>query len=765
MNERKQVLPHNSNSQTHLVHAAMRLLRTIRHRKMNVIVSLLAACLLGGLYYATASRRHAASMSLMLMYQGNEDALPGTDSYRRGMLPTYERLLYSSVVLDRAAEQIALLSPTDQADVYDLPREKWVETLRANLAANAIRSTNFIEVRYLSRDNQAAVSVLNAIVQSYLDFIDDNQRDVATEIVTILDKGRSDVAKQLAAKEQLLLRAKREIGDLGFRDGSTITHPLVHNVVKINEALLEVKKDRMRLEASVIAIQEAIDQGRDLRQFMLSMEDAGGRDLVLSMLGLSAKDEEVVKNLQRELNKDRARLMAIRDFYGSAHPDLVELQTIVGQNEEYLARYSADKARKLDAMQNRNLGAMLLSSAKGKLSTAIAHEKNLESEFSIAQHQAVEVNGRVARVAIIEHDLKMLRELHDTLRNRIANLDIRQDQAEVRVAVVSEPKAKDSPVSPRLLTVCSTVLIGGLGFGIGLAYVLDVLDDRFRSADELRDQLDVSILAIVRQLPMSDATGLESLQVHTAPNAVESESFRTLRSTLAFSDQGGECVAISSSEPGDGKTTVLSNLGVASAQAGKRTLLIDGDMRRPGLTRLFSFRGKGGLSDVLRLSEDVNDLSQRHIQQTSLDGLHILPAGTLPADPSGLLGTSRFSEFVSWACDHYDQVLIDTPPILAASDASIVTRLTNGLVLVVHPSKNHRRLVHRAVDEIRSANLNILGVVINRISSATDTDYGYTYGYGQGYGHGYHDNLTETKDASEPHAPTVRTWTENNRAA
>ena len=744
MNERR-ALPPTAGSQTHLVHTAMRLFRIIRHRRIQVVSCLVATALLGALYYCTAAPMYSARVSLMMMYQGGEDSLTGSDTYRRGMLPTYERLFYSSVVLEQAAARIQELPAPLRIDVAPKPRDEWVAILRKNLTARAVRSTNFIEVSYRSRDDEAAVAILDAVVESYLDFIDLNQKNVATEIVRILDKGRSDVASQLDAKEQELLVAQRETGDLGLRNGSTITHPLVHNVVRINEALIDVRKERMRLDASLAAVRRAISQGQDVRQFMLSMEDAGGREMALGMLGMSTKDEEFAKQLKRELNDDYARLESIQDYYGSNHPTFIEVRQSILKKEEYLAEHGTEGAE-IDGLQNQQLGEMLLSSIQGKLNTAIVHEQNLEREFQIAQNQAVEVNGKVARVAIIEHDLRMLRELHDTLRNRIANLDIRQDQAEVRMAVVSEATASDSPVHPRLLTVLATVIVSGLSLGIGLAYVLDVLDDRFRSVDELKDQLNVAVLAIVRQLSPTSATGVDSLQVHVAPNDVASESFRTLRSTLAFSEQGSECVAISSSEPGDGKTTVLSNLGASSAQAGKRTLLVDADMRRPGLTRLFGFRGKGGLSDVLTKPNDLNELCEERIQKTALAGLDVLPAGPLPTDPSGLLTNRRFAEFVAWACDHYDQVLIDTPPILAASDASIVSRLTGGLVLIIQPSKNHRRLVHRAVDEIRAANLELIGVVINRISDDGDSAYGYSYGYGQGYGHGYHEEANVDDD-------------------
>ena len=161
---------------THFVHSTMRLLRIVQHRKANVVACLLIAGILGTLYFFTARRQYEAGASLMILYRGHEDSLPSTDGYRQSMLPTYERLLSSTVVLEGAAEILETLPREARVDLSRRPREEWVEELRRNLAARSVRSTNFIEMKYRSLDPEAAVTVVNAIVQSYLDFIDKNQR-------------------------------------------------------------------------------------------------------------------------------------------------------------------------------------------------------------------------------------------------------------------------------------------------------------------------------------------------------------------------------------------------------------------------------------------------------------------------------------------------------------------------------------------------------------------------------------------------------------
>jgi capsular exopolysaccharide synthesis family protein len=292
--------------------------------------------------------------------------------------------------------------------------------------------------------------------------------------------------------------------------------------------------------------------------------------------------------------------------------------------------------------------------------------------------------------------------------------------------------------------------------GAGIVYSVDVLDDRFRSPDEMKLQLQTPVLAIVRQLERRVETGLDALQVFVAPDAVESEAFRTLRTTLAFCGDQLDCVAITSSEPGDGKTTVVANLGVSFAQAGKSTLLIDADLRRPGLTRLLELKGQSGLSDLLRSTEPIERIADHSTYTTGQHGFDVIPSGPRPLDPTGLLASARFGELLAWATGRYDQVLVDSPPMLVASDAAIVGRMAGGLMLVVQPQKNHRRLVTRAIEEIRGVGLHLVGIIINKLSSeGGQAYYGEGYGYGYGYGVSYGEEISSDSQ-DEPEELTVQ---------
>ena len=169
-------------------------------------------------------------------------------------------------------------------------------------------------------------------------------------------------------------------------------------------------------------------------------------------------------------------------------------------------------------------------------------------------------------------------------------------------------------------------------------------------------------------------------------------------------------------------------------QAGKRVLIIDADMRKPGLTKLIDRRGQVGLSDILRGTEPVAEQAASLAAQTGSVPIDIIPAGRRPPNPGELLLGDRFAELLAWAEGEYDQLIIDAPPVLAGTDAAAVGRLCDGLMLVVRPEKNRRRVLIKAAETLRMFGVNIFGTIVNAVGLE---EMGYGYGYGYGYGDEY----------------------------
>ncbi len=740
------------NNEAVAIRAAMRFLAMLRHRKQYLIGAVGLAGLLGALYYLTATRIYEGNATLFVTQTGSDvwNTSIAAETGQNSLMPTCERLFSSAVVLKGAIERIERLAPELRVDFAPIPRDAWEKVLRLRFNTHAVRQTNLIEVSYRSKSPRAAEAVVAAVVDSYLDFMDKNHKDVSLEIITTLDGERKQIEQQLVAKQEELREAKRVAQDLGLSEGGNVVHPAVQRVVTLNDTLVEVRTKRIELEASLAAVRMAIRNGADLRHHLLTVEPLVGRQLIMNALGLTPESSVNANEVERKLMADRAALDLAAQHYGPRHPKVIRLQQSIEYAERYLATHNEALSEQMAKLQGGALGPMLVAMIEQQLFEVQSHEAELSREYVEAEAEAVALNDRLAALKITEDEVERLGRFHRSLLDKMTSVDINQNRGDIRITVVSEPAAEDKPVSPKLAVVGLLCLVVGLGSGTGVIYVLDLLDDRFRSPEEMEEQLGAPVLTLIRRLPDLDSHGADALAVHVLPQAVESEAFRTLRTALAFSGTPSRRVAVTSCEPSDGKTTVLANLGMAFAQAGKRTLLVDADLRRPGLSRLFNCRGGNGLSRLLREGGDVGQVAASYVRTSGVSNLDVLPCGIRPTDPAELLSAPQMEDLLAWAEGVYDQVLVDCPPLLAASDATLIGRLVDGVALVVQPNKNHRRIVLRASNELVRAKVNLLGIVVNRVDDQQNSNF---YQYGAGYGMGYGYGLDRGDDETDDHEP------------
>jgi polysaccharide biosynthesis transport protein len=722
-------------STAEMIHSLWRIVLALRYRKNVVVAVMLAAALLGGLYFVTATRWYSANASL-LVTQSSRDRLDtsitGEETLRQNTMPTFENMIRSAKVVEGALEK---LTDADRIDFGDAPRESWTSSLQGRLSAKAIRGTSILNVAYKSKDPEVAVRVVRAVVQSYLDFMDRMQKGTAGEISRILSKEREDHIEKLGQKQKELLEARRHFADMGFRSDGKTLHPMVQRAVFFNDALIAAQKQRVELEALLATIQTAVESGDDLGQFMMTVGDVVGREMLLSSLGLTSRDANTQASLEQSLLGARADLQSAQQNLGPRHPEVMALAEKVRLTEQYLASSQDRVSQRVAELRKNQLGPWLLQMVRQKRDEANKKEESLNARFEETRTEAINLSGQLAQIEMLERDVKRLSDMNDVLLNQIASLDLKQNGQDVRVAVIEEPVVARSPVSPRLDLVAALVLLGGFCTALGVVTVLDALDDRFRSVEEMQSRVGLPLLTMVQRLEAPEKTGPQALVTHAMPTSTESECFRTLRTAITLTHPDARQIVVTSAEPGDGKTTTLANLAVCYAQAEKRTLLIDADLRRPGLTGMMAMRGPHGLSEILRSEADVTQIAPLQVRASGVKGLDVIPSGSRPSDPAELLGSPRFSQLLAWAESIYDMILIDSPPTLATTDAAIIGRLVDGAILVVQPAKNRRRLVTRVVERLGFMKIGVLGMVVNRTGS--DEDHGY-YGYhGYGYGYGY----------------------------
>lgn len=721
--------------------SVVKLLRIAQYRQATVLWILTVCLGLGATYYAFAPRYYRSDAKLMVIEQNGDDV--GGFSEQAGVdniMATHKELVRSPVVVRRAIEQLA---PEYRIDLLDLEPHAWVESLSSRLSASTVRKTNFIKVGYESLHPEAAAAVVRSVIDAYLTFVEETHRGTAADVLDVLTTERDQLEGDLAIKQRQLRDSREEIGHLALPDKDNVVDPIIARAISINDSLMETQQRRIDLQASLATVQLAIRRGESLQQHVALVQETVGERMMLSAMGLGENDMLVLAEQQKRVLELRAEFQRLQPFYGPSHPHVASLQQQIDATEQYLTSYRNGASGRPDALSSEELGPLLESMLQQSLAQVFERERQMEAAFQIARAEAARQSGDFVRIDMLQREVERLEGLHDLLFDKIATVDIHQIQAPIRVTIVQEPLPANSPASPELRKVLVASLFGGLVLGLAVVYIQDLADDRFGSPDEMAVQLGVRILALVRKMDPLPGVGLETVQMHAFPQAVESEAFRTLRTSIALGTEVSERLIISSSEPSDGKTTITANLAVSYAQSGKRTLVIDSDLRKPGFTALMDLKGRPGTTDILSATGDIGTVAESCIHRTSIDNFDVIPAGPRRPDPAELLLRPNFAELLAWADGRYDQVLIDCPPVLAVSDAQIISRLVDGVVLVVNPEKNHRRLVARACDSFKASGALLLGVVANRISDQAGSGYGYGYGYGYGHGEMEEDSHEE----------------------
>jgi succinoglycan biosynthesis transport protein ExoP len=303
----------------------------------------------------------------------------------------------------------------------------------------------------------------------------------------------------------------------------------------------------------------------------------------------------------------------------------------------------------------------------------------------------------------------------------------------VKITVLQQALVPTTPSSPNTRT---NILLGGLSglvLGIALAVLRQALDTRIRNERDLEAISDTPILGAIA----FDAKATSRpLVVHDDPRSPRAESFRTLRTNLQFigSGDGHRSFVVTSSIPGEGKSTSAVNLAIVTASAGTSVVLIDADLRKPKVADYMGIEGGAGLTDVLVGRADIDDV----LQKWGTHDLHVLPAGRIPPNPSELLGSVAMVRLIEVLESKYDLVLFDAPPLLPVTDAAILSIHTGGALVMVAAGKTHKGQLKGSISALKNVGSKVAGVILTMTPTKGPDAYGYgRYGYGHGYGYGY----------------------------
>jgi len=727
-------------------HALLRFLRVVNRHRLILVGFVVATAFLAVVRHQRLPKVYESTARLMVR-QTNIDPSTHSASMSREVLTTYRQFLLSDGVLISTVDTLTEKPP----ELKGYPdRNQWPYVLRENmLDVSFSDEDNVVTVKCRSQDPESTATVIRSLANASSRFMRNDQQEEMKETAKNLETKAEEVQERFFKLQQDQLKARKACGDLAINERSEASHPLVQRVSRLNDSLTTVRSRRIELDAMLKSAQHHVSTGADLTASLQKLESIVGANAIARVPGTTGNKPQLVAKLEDELAQKFARHQGLRQHFGSGHSEIQRLETEIRVHRLRVDAAKQDLQRQVSVgLRSPEIGQWLLNTISAELSASQQYEMSLDEEYQESLKAAQSLSDTLAGIQTADRELDTLRELHSSLLTRLNSINVQPGSGESRPTVLTEPLVPERPVSPVLTQAIAGFCTIGIVLALGIIYIIDLLDDRLRSPEEVRDELGLPVLGIIRKLPTEEVEAA-TIYVHGFPQTPHAECFRTLKTAITLSQGETKCLAVTSTEASEGKTTTTVNLAASFAQTGVRTLLIDADMRRPGLSRLLDVRGNGGLSEVLRADSGIPELCQERVVSTEVPLLDILPCGPRILNAGMLLSMPSLADVLDWAVSEYDQVIVDCPPTLPVSDAAIVGRYVDGMLFLMNPDKTHRRSVARAVDQLRAMDLRIVGIVANTSLSEEKNSYGYQYGYGYGYGSNYgygHDEELEDDD-------------------
>jgi capsular exopolysaccharide synthesis family protein len=359
--------------------------------------------------------------------------------------------------------------------------------------------------------------------------------------------------------------------------------------------------------------------------------------------------------------------------------------------------------------------------------------RQLRIKYEAQVKQAQELNEKSIQNEMLKRESARIETVLNEVKSRLAGLRSSEGSKSWTVRVLEPAIPLLKPTKPEKLKVFALAIVAGFMLGFGGAWVREKTDHRLSSADEIAQILGLPVLSIIPSMPGRSGAVTRGQKVHLESMSDVAEAFRTLRTVVYFSVPEGKSKTILLTSPfqGEGKSTTASGLAIAMAKAGRRTLIIDGDLRKPTLHRIFELSDQVGLSSVMAGKETL----EKAVQRTAVEGLDVLPCGPIPANPSEILNSRAFAELLQKLSARYDHIVLDSPPVLPVTDARILGATCDVTLLVLRANRSTRRMSEYAAEAMLGVGARVLGVVVNDVPRSKRSGYHGGYGYGN-YGYG-----------------------------
>ena len=592
------------------------------------------------------------------------------------------------------------------------------------LSVQIIPNSRLLQISYTHPDPRLAAEIDNALVKTYIEENFKTKYDAVTQTSAWLSTELADLQLKVEASEEKLVRYQRERGILGVDEKQNI---VTAKLDELNKELGAAQMDRIQKDATY-----RFATAEDLAAF--AKTDRGGKSTLL----------EKLREKEAELNTQYAEATT---RFGSGYTKVVELSN---QLKQVRADILAEENSSREGLRDQYLAAL-------------EREKLLTEAFEEQKQEANKLNESAIEYSTLKRDAETNRQLYQDLLQRLKEAGVSAGLRSSNIRVVDVARTPTYPITPNVVRNLEFGFLLSLACGIGLAILLDSLDTSITNMEEVSA---ISMLPALGTIPLQASSSgisrrqlttlsgvdgereLANLITYVRPKSEAAEAYRALRTSILLSSFGAppKVIIVTSALPQEGKTTISANCALIFAQRGSRVLLLDADLRRPGIERLFGIKTRRGLSTLISGVDKIEDVLVPFPQEPNL---WILPAGPIPPQPVELLGSAVMKDYLTRWRSEFDHIIIDTPPCLSVTDAVVLSPEADRIILVARSGKTTKPALRRACDVLLQVNARVMGIVLNALDSRSGDGY---YTYHSSYAHYYDEDASpqdETTAASK----------------
>jgi capsular exopolysaccharide synthesis family protein len=590
----------------------------------------------------------------------------------------------------------------------------YIQTLSDNLTVTPERDTRLLRISFRHTDPEIATAVANGVASSFINYSYNTKTERFNSASSWLEESTRRLRAQVERAEQKLVNYSKENNIISVEGKENL---VVDKLAQLHKQVMVAESDRIIKQS----LYDEVKQGR-VAQLPEAYADAKTAEL------------------RKELNTLAVEASQLSVKFGAKNPKVQEVQTRMATLQEQIKDSQLRLADKLKSDYER----------------AAIDETNFKTELERAKGEAVQQNQASIQYSVLQQDLETAKSLYQDFLNKTSQASIQRAEQFNNVRMIEEAETS-TPAGPNRSQTIILALVVSLALGIGLAYLIENLNTTIRTVEDVSRLTQLPLLAVIPSLadalPQERRNGIQGNGIRTIemktgqakeindsfkqlgdfsdkPVLVDSmkmfsaaaEAYRMLRTSILLSTAGRppKTMMVTSSQPGDGKTTTIFNIALALTQLKAEVVIVDCDMRKPRIHKLLQLTKGEGLSTLLSSGGDLN----RFISRTSVPHLSAIPCGHVPPNPSELISSENMKELLRSLAERFEYVLIDSPPLFTVSDPIILSTLVDGVILVVKSGQSKSELVRRACQDLASVGARILGITLNNLNLRKD---GYDY--------------------------------------